>query len=55
MLKYRSLLLLIVSLVCLLVAFLLAVNVFTGSHFDAWLVAGLIAFVAAHLPDNTTP
>lgn len=45
----KSLLLLVVSIVLLVVAFLLSVNVFNGSNYVPWLIAGLIAFVGAHL------
>lgn len=50
MILTRSLLFLVVALVCLTIALLLALNVFDGPHEDAWLIGGLIAFVAAHLP-----
>lgn len=46
----RSLILLIVSIICFAIGFLLAVDVVSGSHQDAWLFGGLLAFAAAHLP-----
>jgi hypothetical protein len=45
----RSLLFLIVAVVCLVVGFLLSINVFDGRE-DPWLFGGLLAFAAAHIP-----
>jgi hypothetical protein len=46
----RSLVFLVVAIVCLAVGLLLALNVISGGNQDAWLFGGLLAFVAAHLP-----
>lgn len=46
----HSLLFLVVALVCFVVALLLALSVFDGGNYPAWIAGGLIAFVAAHLP-----
>lgn len=49
---HRSLLLLVAALVCFVVAFLLAVDAFSGSHFDAWIAAGFVALTAAFVSDK---
>lgn len=46
----RSLLLLVVSIVCFFVGLILAIGWLHGSHENAWLFGGLLAFAAAHLP-----
>jgi hypothetical protein len=46
----RSLVLLVVAIVCFAVGLLLAINAVSGGNQDAWLFGGLLAFAAAHLP-----
>lgn len=46
----RSVIFLVIAIVCFLVGFLLAVDVVSGSNITAWTLAGLTAFAAAHLP-----
>ena len=46
----RSLILLVVSIVCFTIGLLLAVDAVSGSNVTAWALAGLIAFAASHLP-----
>lgn len=46
----RTLLFLVVALVCFLIALLIATSLISGTHYDAWIAGGLAAFVAAHLP-----
>lgn len=46
----RSLLFLIVALVCFLIALLLATDILSGGNYAAWVAGGLAAFVAAHIP-----
>jgi len=45
----RSLILLVVAIVCFAVGFILAVGWLNGGNQDAWLFGGLLAFAAAHL------
>ena len=45
----RSLLFLVVSIVCFVVGLILAVGWIHGGNQDAWLFGGLLAFAAAHL------
>ena len=45
----RNLILLVIAILCFLVALLLDVDVFSGSHEPAWIAGGLAAFAAAHL------
>lgn len=46
----RSVLFVVVSLVCFLIALLLSVDIISGSNTAAWGYAGLASFAAAHLP-----
>ena len=46
----RSIVLLIVAIVCFAVGLLLALSVINGGNQDALLAGGLLAFAAAHLP-----
>ena len=46
----RSLVLLVVAIVCFAVGLLLALSVINGGNQDAWLFGGLLAFAAVHLP-----
>ena len=46
----RNLVLLVIAILCFLIALLLDLNVFSGSHEPAWIAGGLAAFAAAHLP-----
>ena len=46
----RSLLLIVIAIVCFAVGFILAVGWLSGGNQDAWLFGGLLAFAAAHLP-----
>lgn len=46
----RSLVFLVIAVLCFAVALLLAVDIVSGSNFSAWIAAGLLAFAAAHLP-----
>lgn len=46
----RSLILLVVAIVCFAVGLILAVGWIHGGNQDAWLFGGLLAFAAAHLP-----
>lgn len=46
----RVVLLLAGAIVCFLICFLAAIGAVSGVNFEAWLSAGLVAFVASHLP-----
>lgn len=46
----RSLVLLVISIVCFAVGLILALNWASGGNQDAWLFGGLLAFAAVHLP-----
>lgn len=46
----RSLLFLVVSIVCFVIGLILAVGWIHGGNEQAWLFGGLLAFAAAHLP-----
>jgi hypothetical protein len=46
----RSLLLLVVSIVCFAIGLIIAVGWINGGNLNAWLFGGLLAFAAAHLP-----
>lgn len=46
----RSLVFLIIAIVCFAVGLLLAINLLSGGNLDGWLFAGLLAFAASHLP-----
>lgn len=46
----RSLIFLIIAVLCFAIGLLLAVDVISGSNVTAWALAGLLAFAAAHLP-----
>lgn len=46
----RSLVFLIIAIVCFTIGLLLAISVLSGGNLDGWLFAGLLAFAAAHLP-----
>lgn len=46
----RSLLLLVASLICLVVAELIQTSVLSGGDVMAWFIGGVIAFVASFLP-----
>lgn len=46
----RSLLLLVIAIICFAIGLLLAVNVISGGNQEAFLFGGLLAFAAAHLP-----
>lgn len=46
----RSLVFLVIAILCFAVGLLLAVDVISGSNVTAWALAGLLAFAASHLP-----
>lgn len=46
----RSLLFLVAALICMVIAVLLETSVFNGGDWQAWMLGGFIAFIAAHLP-----
>ena len=46
----RTTLLIAASLVCFVIGFLLAVHALSGGNVNAWALAGLAFFAAAHLP-----
>lgn len=46
----RSLLFLVVSIVCFVIGLILAIGWIHGGNDQAWLFGGLLAFAAAHLP-----
>lgn len=46
----RTLLLIIVAVVCFLVALLIAAGTVGSGNEPAWVAGGLLAFAAAHLP-----
>lgn len=46
----RSLVFLVVAIVCFAIGLCVAVNLLSGGNLDGWLFAGLLAFALAHLP-----
>ena len=47
---HRSLILLVIAILCFFVGLILAVGWVNGGNEQAWLFGGLLAFAAAHLP-----